>query len=792
MNYPVGTHLKVTPGTTSGGVGPLTTTYQWELDGVPIGGATSIDFVTTDPGALTCVQTVVDANLVEIFRETASVTIEALPVVSDVTATAGDGLANLTATSSKNGTMYWYVSEIGVAPSAEDLILGTGATYAFDEPCVATVPATQEASPLVNLTSYFLFAMVQDASGNNSDIVNTLPFVPEEDVAPILSETAASTINSTSANLVCLTTDTTGTFYWFVSTSATPPIAARMIDGVGAAFHLVEATDGSTMETVATGLTPSTEYWAHAYQVDGAAQASNIDTSVLSFTTASAGAGASIEVDFVGDTLPHEIVSTPVGSAAQPIELDYPADFPYLLEGLPFNTLVNVLVTAIDGVDESTALDEDIWTSPETAPTLTLGTPTENAVPFTISGTAPASTVAGSGYVLEKNVDGAGWVAATPAFVAYNGDLTQDFSGLAGNTDHQFRVRAINEQPNTINDPAYSPYATTATVTTAADTTAPTIPTSVSVTAVGETTATLNATFAETGGTGYWFISESATEPADITDALDVDCVALYTTTPTGAAETQAASGLTTGIEYFLHVAQDDGASPTPNLSPIETTVGFTPAVAGSTLLDNLVAWWALEGTGNRIDSSGNGYTLTDNNTVASGTGKVANGANFVAASNEYFNSTDAALRITGSWTMAMWLKFDDLDTVGYQGIAAVIGNKWRIYNRDQDRIRMEHAGGVYDFYFTRSNGVFYHVVFGKNTATNKVFCTVNNATLVEFTDSNSWSGGTDFQLGYTDLGGGSRFDGVMDEVGYWSRVLTADERAELYNSSNGITYTDL
>jgi hypothetical protein len=179
--------------------------------------------------------------------------------------------------------------------------------------------------------------------------------------------------------------------------------------------------------------------------------------------------GAAISIDFVGATLPHEIVSDPVGSASQPITLDYPGDFPYDLQGLPFNTLVNVLVTAIDGVDESTALDEDFWTQPENAPTLTLGTPTENSIPVTISGEGPNSEETGSGYLVEiSDDDGATWDFQSPKFIAWDTDpLEATFTGLAGVTDYWFRARSINEQPNTINDPSYSPYCATQTAETA-------------------------------------------------------------------------------------------------------------------------------------------------------------------------------------------------------------------------------------------------------------------------------------------------------------------------------------
>ncbi len=82
MSYIIGTHLKVTPGTTSGGVDPLTTTYQWKLDGSNVFGAISSNYITVSAGSLTCVQVVTDNDGNIISSESPSVDI----VSSDSTA----------------------------------------------------------------------------------------------------------------------------------------------------------------------------------------------------------------------------------------------------------------------------------------------------------------------------------------------------------------------------------------------------------------------------------------------------------------------------------------------------------------------------------------------------------------------------------------------------------------------------------------------------------------------------------------------------------------------------------
>ena len=61
-----------------------------------------------------------------------------------------------------------------------------------------------------------------------------------------------------------------------------------------------------------------------------------------------------------------------------------------------------------------------------------------------------------------------------------------------------------------------------------------------------------------------------------------------------------------------------------------------------SSLFDDLVAYWNLnETSGDRADATGNGHTLTDNNTVGYATGKINNAASFVAANSGYLSIAD-------------------------------------------------------------------------------------------------------------------------------------------------------
>ena len=86
----------------------------------------------------------------------------------------------------------------------------------------------------------------------------------------------------------------------------------------------------------------------------------------------------------------------------------------------------------------------------------------------------------------------------------------------------------------------------------------------------------------------------------------------------------------------------------------------FSFSTTPSDLLTSLVGFWTLdEVSGARLDSSGNGSTLTDNNTVASTTGKIGLAAVFQAGVSEFLSRSDNAFLSAGintSFTIDGWV----------------------------------------------------------------------------------------------------------------------------------------
>jgi hypothetical protein len=232
-----------------------------------------------------------------------------------------------------------------------------------------------------------------------------------------------------------------------------------------------------------------------------------------------------------------------------------------------------------------------------------------------------------------------------------------------------------------------------------------------------------------------------------------------------------------------------------------------TIAAAGgaSTLNTDLIAYWKLdEASGTRADSetTGTAQDLTDNNTVTSTTGKIGNAAQFVTANSEYLSRTDSADMSVGDigFTIAAWVYLDTLVGTGdARHVASKSGG-----SSDEYWISAAETGGVNKFFFvvntaggakvvshntTLSATTWYFVVAWHDPDANTVNITFNTETPASATTSGSAPTDSNGQFQLGRYGGGSAYwNGRIDEVGFWKKVLTSDERTELYNAGSGKT----
>ncbi len=225
-----------------------------------------------------------------------------------------------------------------------------------------------------------------------------------------------------------------------------------------------------------------------------------------------------------------------------------------------------------------------------------------------------------------------------------------------------------------------------------------------------------------------------------------------------------------------------------------------------STLLDSVVAHWNLDETsGTRVDSFGSN-DLADAVTTPIATGKLGNALDFEEGVDDYLFLADNAALSMGDidFTVACWLQIESTGadkfalgkflTTGDQREYAIL------YRNATDRIQWRcssdgTSGNTTlldaDTLGAPSTGTWYFVVCWYDVTIDKLGIQVNNGTadlsgehLLGAADKTS-----EFDIGRRDGSTTDDWDGLIDEVSIWKRLLTANEKTKLYNSGNGLVY---
>jgi hypothetical protein len=175
-------------------------------------------------------------------------------------------------------------------------------------------------------------------------------------------------------------------------------------------------------------------------------------------------------------------------------------------------------------------------------------------------------------------------------------------------------------------------------------------------------------------------------------------------------------------------------------------------------LSEGLVGYWKLdESSGNASDSSGNGYTLTNNGTATFVGAKFANGSEHVPASSQYFST---ASTINGVKTVSFWVD-PDSNTNYYLGLTG--------------SIYIDSSTGTIS-----ATGFTNPTIYVNGTISSTI--SADTWSLVTVTTDTSINAST-FYIGRI---GSNYFDGTLDEVRLYKRVLSPTEVRGLYNWAPG------
>jgi hypothetical protein len=227
-------------------------------------------------------------------------------------------------------------------------------------------------------------------------------------------------------------------------------------------------------------------------------------------------------------------------------------------------------------------------------------------------------------------------------------------------------------------------------------------------------------------------------------------------------------------------------------------------------LIDDLKAFWELdEASGSRADSHSVGpYNLTDNNTVTSGAGIGGTGtaAEFEESTNEWLSRASTADLQGGDtdFTVMAWFRPEENLTsiaeavVGKVDTGSLANFEYVLEISVSPRLNFRVGDGSTTLAVDCTNGgtistATWYLGFGWHDSVNNVIGVALFGGSSSTANTSAWTTGVassseDFRIGRI-ASQYSYFDGRIQRAGFWRRVLTSQERTDLYNSGAGLSY---
>lgn len=227
---------------------------------------------------------------------------------------------------------------------------------------------------------------------------------------------------------------------------------------------------------------------------------------------------------------------------------------------------------------------------------------------------------------------------------------------------------------------------------------------------------------------------------------------------------------------------------------------GGAASVTPSPLLTDLVAYWKMdEASGNRADSVG-GFTLTDNNTVTSNTGKVGTAAEFTGTNSESLSCASAAALQAGPRDFLFDLWFYPTSVSGVQFLlskgtaSSGTGHEYGLFLSGQSLSWRVSAGATVSTLTVANSpaivaNTWYYCACWWEQSTGKVWGQLNNNAATSTTLAGTVNTTTAVLSFGAFNAASSYYTGRIDEVGRWNRLLTGSEILSRYNGGAGIAH---
>ena len=215
-----------------------------------------------------------------------------------------------------------------------------------------------------------------------------------------------------------------------------------------------------------------------------------------------------------------------------------------------------------------------------------------------------------------------------------------------------------------------------------------------------------------------------------------------------------------------------------------------------------LVEYWALDGNYSAtVDGSHDGtLTTTGTGSAAFATGKFGQAIDLESSSGNHAyitvggneNDFDFA---ASDMSISLWYTTESLYAQWQALIAKGEGGAWRLHRSSTSLANFNFSGGGNfngDGELDQQDGSWHHVVITHDD-NNQTLMYVDGVQVGQNLSAGSIAGnGAAMFIGNNPGATGRSWDGMLDDVALWNRVLTTDEIAAIYNNGDGATIASL
>lgn len=188
-------------------------------------------------------------------------------------------------------------------------------------------------------------------------------------------------------------------------------------------------------------------------------------------------------------------------------------------------------------------------------------------------------------------------------------------------------------------------------------------------------------------------------------------------------------------------------------------------------------------------DSSGNGKTLTNNNSVAEGTGKFTGGADNGTATTKYLGiAEDLGIAGNGDLSISLWLKLNE--EIGTSGLWVLATHRSTSGADRYFQIQYQDFAGIHKVMVVPSSASsisapvalgtsnWHHIVATRSATTGYSQLYLDGAYIGRVANGAITAGQN---ISYIGSDGSNGTKGIFDDTAFFNKVLSADEVKELY-----------